>query len=103
VFLILGLGGTTELFPTEYRFRGSALAQLVGRLGLIASPFMVLTLFDWYGIGGVVGAISVMYLAVSVLMAVAGIETNQRSLEDLEPETIANRTPDAFASPAPPV
>jgi putative MFS transporter len=91
------------LFPTEYRFRGSALAQLVGRLGLIASPFMVLTLFDWYGIGGVVGAISVMYLAVSVLMAVAGIETNQRSLEDLEPETIANRTPDAFASPAPPV
>ncbi len=89
VFLTLGLGGTPELFPTEYRFRGGGLAQTVGRAGLIISPFVVLTLFNNYGINGVIGAISGMYLAVALLMAVAGIETNQKSLEAIEPEAAA--------------
>ena len=46
VFLTLGLGGTPELFPTEYRFRGGGLAQMIGRAGLIVSPFIVLYLFE---------------------------------------------------------
>jgi putative MFS transporter len=99
VFLNLGLGGTSELFPTEYRFRGGGLAQTVGRAGLIISPFIVLTLFDSYGIGGVIGTISGMYLAVALLMAVAGIETNQRSLEALDPNDMPT-PPDEMPNPA---
>ncbi|MFM0004042.1 MFS transporter [Paraburkholderia nemoris] len=86
IFLTLGLGMTPELFPTEYRFRGAGVAQMFGRLGLIGSPFVVLGLFNRFGIAGVVGAISGAYVFIAVLIMVAGIETNQQSLEALEPE-----------------
>lgn len=89
VFLTLALGGATELFPTEYRFRGSGLAQMVARGVLIVSPFIVLSLFRPYGIAGVVVAISGMYLAVALLVALAWIETNRRSLEAVEPDASA--------------
>lgn len=100
VFLTLALGGTPELFPTEYRFRGAGLAQMVGRAGLIISPLIVLTLFDKFGIGGVVGALSGVYLLVSLLFAMAGIDTNQRSLEALEPEPTPKTQSDAMPHPS---
>ncbi|MFL9942374.1 MFS transporter [Paraburkholderia graminis] len=90
IFLTLGLGMTPELFPTEYRFRGGGVAQMFGRLGLIGSPFIVLELFSRYGITGVVFAISGAYIFIAILVVVAGIETNQQSLEALEPEEIAD-------------
>jgi len=90
VFLTLGLGASPELFPTEYRFRGTGVAQTAGRAGLIASPFIILALFEAYGIGGVIGAIAGMYTAVALLFAIFGIETNQQSLEALEPEADAS-------------
>lgn len=86
VALTLGLGGTPELFPTEYRFRGGGVAQTFGRLSLVFGPFIVLALFTKYGIAGAVGMISGIYLLVAVVMAICGIDTNQRSLEDLEPD-----------------
>jgi putative MFS transporter len=87
LFLALGLGGyTPELFPTAYRFRGSGLAQMAGRAGLIATPYGVLLLFGNYGIAGVVGAIATMYVTLVMIIAIAGIETNQKSLEALEPD-----------------
>ena len=93
LFLALGLGGyTPELFPTAYRFRGSGLAQMAGRAGLIATPYGVLLLFDNYGIAGVVGAIATMYLSRwSIIIAIAGIETNQKSLEALAPDAKCRR------------
>jgi putative MFS transporter len=100
VFLTLGLGGTPELFPTEYRFRGGGVAQTMGRAGLIASPFIILTLFDNYGINGVIGAIAGMYLTVALLFALAGIETNQQSLEALEPEATPDLEAGAMPRPA---
>lgn len=86
IFLTLGLGMTPEMFPTEYRFRGGGVAQMFGRLGLIGSPFIVLELFNRFGITGVVFAISGAYIFIAILIMVAGIETNQQSLEALEPE-----------------
>lgn len=73
-FLVLGLGSTPELFPTEYRFRGGGVAQTAGRLGLIVSPFIVLGLFNTYGIAGVIGAISGMYVVVTLLIVTFGSE-----------------------------
>ena len=96
-FLILGLGAAPEFFPTEYRFRGGGLAQTASRIGLILSPFIIWGLFNAYGIGGVIGAISGMYLIVAFLMAVAGIETNKQSLESLEPDLEPKRAEDATA------
>jgi len=87
IFLILASGCGPEMFPTEYRFRGGGLAQMVGRGNLIISPVIVLALFNSYGINGVIGAISGMYLVMALIMALAGIETNHQSLEALEPDT----------------
>ncbi|AQV99231.1 MFS transporter (plasmid) [Cupriavidus necator] len=84
--LYLGLGGTLELFPTEYRFRGAGLAQTVGRGCLIASPMIIMGIFRTYGIGGVIGAVSGLYLFAALLLAVAGVETSKRSLESLDPD-----------------
>ncbi|MBC8641362.1 MFS transporter [Caballeronia sp. EK] len=86
VALILGLGGTPELFPTEYRFRGAGFAQTAGRIGLIGGPFVILDVFKHYGIGGVIGAVSGLYILVALVLAVAGIETNKKSLEAVEPD-----------------
>lgn len=98
LFLSLGLGGyTPELFPTAYRFRGSGLAQMAGRAGLIATPYGVLLLFGNYGIAGVVGAIATMYVTLVLIVALAGIETNQQSLEALAPD----REGDVVADPSP--
>ncbi|MNF95529.1 Inner membrane metabolite transport protein YdjE [compost metagenome] len=71
-FLVLSLGTMPEFFPTEYRFRGGGVAQTCGRLALIVSPFVVLALFNRFGIAGVIGAISGMYIMVTLLMALAG-------------------------------
>jgi putative MFS transporter len=96
LFLALGLGGyTPELFPTAYRFRGSGLAQMAGRGALIGTPYIVLTLFSAFGIAGVVAMIATLYFTLVLIVAVAGVETNQKSLEDLAPEAAAPREPAA--------
>jgi MFS transporter, putative metabolite:H+ symporter len=76
---------TPELFPTDYRFRGSGLAQMMGRGGLIFTPYVVVSLFETYGISGVVLALSSLYLGLAICIALFGIETNQTSLEALAP------------------
>ena len=81
-----GLGAyTPELFPTEYRFRGNGLAQMTGRMGVIASPYVVVALYNAYGVGGAVGAVAILYLALAVSLLFFGIETNQQPLEALAP------------------
>jgi putative MFS transporter len=86
LFLSLGLGSyTPELFPTAYRFRGSGFAQMTGRGCLIATPYIVVMLYDTYGIAGVVLVLSGMYLALAAIIAAFGIETNQQPLEALAP------------------
>jgi putative MFS transporter len=99
VFLTLASGCSPEMFPTEYRFRGGGLAQMVGRANLIVSPIVVLALFNNYGIGGVIGTIAGLYLTVALVMGLAGIETNRQSLEALEPEAISKPLPGAIPSP----
>ncbi len=97
--LMIGFGlaaYTPELFPTEYRFRGAGVAQMVGRLSVIVSPYIVVSLFDNYGLPAVLYAISGLYLAMAVGIMVFGIETNQRSLEALAPDGETTATPETL-------
>jgi MFS transporter, putative metabolite:H+ symporter len=87
LMITLGLACyTPELFPTACRFRGSGFAQMTGRAGLIGTPYVVVMLYDTYGIAGVVLVLSGMYLTLAAIIAAFGFETNQRSLEALTPE-----------------
>ena len=49
---------------------------------------VVLELLTNYGVGGVTGAVSGMYIVVTLLMIFVGIDTN-RSLEAIEPRASA--------------
>lgn len=93
LFLSLGLGTyTPELFPTDCRMRGSGISQLVGRVSLIAAPFVVLALYRNYGITGVVVTVALMYLALAAGVAGFGVETRGRSLEGIAGEALVTST-----------
>ena len=93
-FLTLGLGTTPEYFPTAFRFRGGGVAQTVGRVGLIFSPFIVLWLFTSYGVVGVILAVSGMYVAVTLLNAVVGVDTSREALGQIASDGNSDRVPD---------
>ena len=74
-----------ELFPTEVRMRGAGVVNTVGRIVSIATPYAVVALFEAWGIAGVVLTLSAILLLMALTVAFFGIETRQRSLEDLRP------------------
>ncbi len=77
---------TTELFPTEVRLRANGLCNMLGRGVTIVTPFIILALFKEYGVGGVL-ALMIGLLVVQIgVVAIWGIETNRRGLEELEGE-----------------
>lgn len=84
-FLTMCLGTVPEFFPTAFRFRGGGLAQTVGRVGLIASPFIVLWLFNSYGIIGVILTVSGFYVAATAIFAAARVDTSPEALAQIAP------------------
>ncbi|MDR7161957.1 MFS transporter [Arthrobacter sp. BE255] len=95
-FLTMCLGTVPEFFPTAFRFRGGGLAQTVGRVCLIASPFIVLGLFNSFGIVGVILTVSGFYVAATTLYAVARVDTSAEALAQIAP---AGDTADALEEP----
>lgn len=85
-FLTMSLGSVPEFFPTAFRFRGGGFSQTVGRTFLIVSPFIILWLFNSYGIVGVILVVSGVYLLVSVLNIVVRVDTSAEALERLADE-----------------
>jgi MFS transporter, putative metabolite:H+ symporter len=81
-FLVLSLGTTPEFFPTAFRFRGGGFAQTVGRVGLIASPFVVLWLFNTWGVLGVILTVSGMYILVTLIIGIVGVQPAHETLEE---------------------
>jgi putative MFS transporter len=75
---------TTEIFPTEVRLRANGLCNMLGRGATVVSPFIVLGLFKSYGVSGVLGLMIGLLIVQIIVVAVWGIETNRRGIEELE-------------------
>jgi putative MFS transporter len=75
---------TPELFPTEVRLRANGICNTLGRAATIASPFVVLSLFNGYGVVGVLALMIGLVVVSIIVVAVWGIEPAKRRLEDLE-------------------
>jgi putative MFS transporter len=75
---------TSELFPTEVRLRANGLCNMLGRGATVVSPFIVLALFKDFGLHGVLGLMIGLLILQIVVVAIWGIETNRRRLEELE-------------------
>jgi putative MFS transporter len=75
---------TTELFPTEIRLRGNGFCNTVGRAATILSPFIVVWLFEGYGIFGVIGMLIGLLIIQIITVAALGVEPAGRGLEELD-------------------
>jgi putative MFS transporter len=71
-----------ELFRTEYRLRGVGICSTSGRISTAAVQFVVVALFSWKGVSGVVGLLVALLLLQAIVFLTWGIETRSRSLED---------------------
>lgn len=74
---------TAEIFPTEVRLRGNGISNMFGRGATIVSPFIVSALFQSYGVGGVLALMIGLLLVQIVVVALWGVETRKRGLEDV--------------------
>jgi putative MFS transporter len=82
-----------ELFPTEYRMRGSGLGQFAGRITAMMAPYPILYLYSNWGIAGASALPVISLLILAAVMVLFGVETRRKSLETLNPEAIVPEKP----------
>ncbi len=75
-----------ELFPTEYRMRGTAVCSTAGRLMTAVTQFIVIALFSWGGVAAVVGALVLLLVVLAIVILLFDIETKRLSLEQIANE-----------------
>lgn len=80
---------TPEIFPTAIRATGMGTASSIGRLGAIASPLLVGWLYPRFGFAGVFGTTTVVLMVGALAVIFMGIQTRNRSLEDITAEELA--------------
>jgi putative MFS transporter len=86
-----------ELFPTEVRLRASGICNTFGRGATIVTPFVVVPLFQAYGVGGVLALMVGLMVAMAATVLLFGVEPSRRRLEEV---AVAEAEPDAAAAPA---
>ena len=79
---------TTELFPTKVRLRGNGICNTVGRAATIVSPFIVVSLFQSYGIFGVIGLLIVLLIMQIIAIAALGVEPAGLGLEEIDAQAV---------------
>lgn len=79
-----------ELWPTEIRLRGSGICNAFGRIVTIFTPFGVAWLMTNYGYVAVFITLGGILVFVALLIATIGIETRQKSIEEISMMNINN-------------
>jgi putative MFS transporter len=72
-----------ELFPTAARIRCNAICIGTARLTTLVTPFLIISIFNAYGISGVVTAIGILLVCQAAAMALLGRETRGIPLEQI--------------------
>ncbi|WP_233836259.1 MFS transporter [Paraburkholderia sp. ZP32-5] len=87
-YLMVALGIATyipELFATENRMRANGIAGCAGRIAGILAPQLVVVMYASGGVKNVLSVIVGVLVVMAAILAMFGIETNRRSLEDIAP------------------
>ncbi len=79
---------TPEVFPTDIRTTGVGTSSSFGRLGAIGAPILVGFVSPIFGFAGVFAMIVTMLLAGALLVLTFGINTRNRTLEDIAAEEL---------------
>lgn len=69
-----------ELFPTQYRFRGSGVANGIAKLATVAMPIVVAWMLQVASADVIFWSISAIALFAGIVVWVFGDETNQKSI-----------------------
>ncbi len=88
---VVQAGYLPELFPTQVRMRATAVAVMAGRFASIGVPYAILLLLNGWGLMAVVAMVSVLLVIQIIAIAVGGVETRHKSLEEITTETITSR------------
>ncbi|MHC1685563.1 MAG: MFS transporter [Clostridiaceae bacterium] len=78
-----------ELWPTEARLRGLGLCNAVGRAVTIFTPFGVAFIMTKYGSVAVFLTIGAVLAVVAIVIMVFGIETRQKTIEEIGREAVS--------------
>ncbi|MBV8538950.1 MAG: MFS transporter [Alphaproteobacteria bacterium] len=77
---------TAEIFPTEVRLTANGLCNFFGRGFTVITPFIIFPLFKDYGVQGVVWLMIGLLVLQILSVALWGVETRRRTLEDVAGE-----------------
>jgi len=77
---------TPELYPTAFRATGMGVASAFGRIGGLSAPIVVGYAYPRIGFGGVFAVITVVLVVGALGVAVLGIGTAGKSLEQISRE-----------------
>ena len=79
---------TPELYPTAFRTTGMGVASAFGRLGGLSAPIVIGHAYEQIGFGGVFVMTTVVLVAGALAVAVLGIATAGKSLEQITAEAL---------------
>ncbi len=88
LYLVVALGLASyvpELFPTGYRLRGTGIAMTAGRAGAAIVPWFTVWAYQRGGIPLILGCFCGLLMLQAVAVLVFGIDTENRTLEELAP------------------
>lgn len=81
---------TPELYPTAFRATGMGVASAFGRIGGLSAPIIIGATYSQIGFGGVFGITTVVLVLGALAVAMLGIGTAGKSLEQITTE-LGNR------------
>lgn len=73
-----------EVWPTEQKMRGLGIANSIGRLVAIFSPYLVAWLLTEFGVVAVFAVLGALLALCALVLLIFGIETRGRSCEEME-------------------
>ena len=85
-----------ELFPTEIRLSGMGIANAIGRMTAVLSPYGVAWLLTNYGPASVFEVLSIFIMFIAAVILILGVETRGKTLEDLNAGGSVNHSDCAF-------
>jgi putative MFS transporter len=80
---------TPEIFPTAVRTTGVGTSSSFGRIGSVSAPILVGFVYPAFGFAGVFGMTTAVLVVGAAIVFFLGIETRNRSLEDIEKHELA--------------
>lgn len=79
---------TPELYPTAFRTTGMGVASAFGRIGGLSAPIVIGATYDQIRFAGVFGITTVVLVTGALAVAVLGIATAGKSLEQITAEAL---------------